>query len=121
MCSTYPSEEITIESKPYSTVESLEVEPNLSHEEEPIHILAKEVKELRNKIIPLVKVLWRNHSMEKATWERKSLMKEQYPQHLQRKDEIGEPSVKCLAGILLGFDNMPFFKMPHWNSPFGEF
>ncbi|XP_060182215.1 uncharacterized protein LOC132611867 [Lycium barbarum] len=38
-------------------VESIEVSPNMTYEEEPIQILAHETKELRNKKIPLVKVL----------------------------------------------------------------
>ncbi|KAE8687051.1 Detected protein of unknown function [Hibiscus syriacus] len=47
----------------------IEVRPDLTYEEEPIQILAHEVKQLRNKTIPLVKVLWRNHKVEEATWE----------------------------------------------------
>ncbi|KAJ9152704.1 hypothetical protein P3X46_026239 [Hevea brasiliensis] len=43
-------------------VEEIEVNPNLTYEEEPIKILAYEVKQLRNKQIPLVKVLWNHHS-----------------------------------------------------------
>ncbi|KAJ9128606.1 hypothetical protein P3X46_034707, partial [Hevea brasiliensis] len=38
-------------------VEEIEVNPDLTYEEEPIEILAYEVKQLRNKQIPLVKVL----------------------------------------------------------------
>lgn len=38
-------------------IEELEVEPNLSYKEELVCILSREVKELRNKKIPLVKVL----------------------------------------------------------------
>ena len=34
-----------------------------------MEILAQEVKELRKKRIPLVKVLWRNHKIDEATWE----------------------------------------------------
>ncbi len=41
-------------------VEEIEVNPNRTYEEEPIEIQAYEVKQLRNKQIPLVKVLW-NH------------------------------------------------------------
>ncbi|XP_060210790.1 uncharacterized protein LOC132637769 [Lycium barbarum] len=48
-------------------VESIEVNPDMTYEEEPIRILAREIKELRNKKIPLVKVLWRYHSGKKAT------------------------------------------------------
>ena len=35
-------------------------------------------KALRNKVLRLVKVLWRNHKTEKATWERKDDMKAHY-------------------------------------------
>ena len=48
--------------------ETIELRPDLAYEEEPVEILAREVKELRNKKIPLVKVLWRNHKTEEATW-----------------------------------------------------
>ena len=41
--------------------ETIELRPDLTYEEEPVEILAWEVKELGNKKIPLVKVLWRNH------------------------------------------------------------
>ena len=44
--------------------ETIELRPDLTYEEEPIEILAWEVKELRNKKILLVKVLWRNHKIE---------------------------------------------------------
>ena len=44
-----------------------------------MEILAQEVKELRNKQIPLVKVLWRNHKTEEATWEIEEVMQQQYP------------------------------------------
>ena len=60
--------------------ETIELRPDLTYEEEPIEILAREVKELRNKKIPLVKVLRRNHKTEKATWESEETMWQQYPQ-----------------------------------------
>ncbi|XP_012437643.1 uncharacterized protein LOC105763818 [Gossypium raimondii] len=50
-------------------VEEIEVRPDLTFEEEPVQILDREVKVLRKKSIPLVKVLWHNHSLEEATWE----------------------------------------------------
>ena len=60
--------------------ETIELKPDLTYEEEPIEILTREVKELRNKKIPLVKVLWRNHKTEEATWESEETMRHQYPQ-----------------------------------------
>ena len=47
--------------------ETIELRPNLTYEEEHVDILAQEVKELQNKRIPLVKVLWRNHKTMEAT------------------------------------------------------
>ena len=44
---------------------SLEIEENLSYQEKPIKILAREVKALCNRNIGFVKVLWRNHPPRK--------------------------------------------------------
>ena len=40
--------------------ESLDLDPKLTYEERPVKILDRKDKVLRNKIVPLVKVLWRN-------------------------------------------------------------
>ena len=55
--------------------ETIELRPDLTYEEEPMKILAREVKELRNKKISLVKVLWRNHKTEESTWESEETMR----------------------------------------------
>ena len=60
--------------------ETIEFRLDLTYEEEPIEILAREVKELRNKRIPLVQFLWRNYKTEEATWESEEAMRKQYPQ-----------------------------------------
>ena len=60
--------------------ETIELRPDLTYEEEPVEILAREVKELRKKRIPLVKVLWRNHKTKEATWESEEVIWQQYPQ-----------------------------------------
>ena len=57
----------------------LELDLDLSYEEQPIQILDKEEKQLRNRKIPLVKVLWKNHSVEEATWEHEDEMRKMYP------------------------------------------
>ncbi|KAL0540369.1 hypothetical protein IC582_024606 [Cucumis melo] len=59
--------------------EPLEIDENLGYVEQPVEVLAREVKTLRNKQIPLVKVLWRNHRVEEATWEREDDMRSRYP------------------------------------------
>lgn len=60
-------------------VEGIEVKPDLTFEEEPVQIMERDVKVLQRKSIPLVKVLWCNHSFEEATWEPKDAMQQQYP------------------------------------------
>ena len=57
----------------------IELKDDLSYEEEPVAIVARETKVLRNKTIPLVKVLWKHHGSEEATWEREEDMRNQYP------------------------------------------
>ncbi|KAL5549931.1 hypothetical protein UlMin_000107 [Ulmus minor] len=59
--------------------EPIEVHEDLTYEEKPVQILDRKEKALRNKVIPLVKVLWRNHKIEEATWEREDEMREKYP------------------------------------------
>ena len=60
-------------------VEGLGVDEYLSYEEVPVEILDKQVKWLRNKEIVTVKVLWRNHIVESATWEVEADMRSRYP------------------------------------------
>ena len=60
--------------------EPLQIDENLANEERSIRILDRQVKELRNKRIPQVKVLWSNHHVEEATWESKVDIRERYPQ-----------------------------------------
>ena len=59
--------------------EPIEVHEDLTYEEQPVQILDKKEKTLRNKVITLVKVLWRNHKVEEATWEREDDMRKKYP------------------------------------------
>ena len=62
------------------SLETIELRPDLTYKEEPVEILAREVKELWNKRIPLVKVLWRYHKTEDARWESEDTMRQQYLQ-----------------------------------------
>ncbi|XP_016740211.1 uncharacterized protein [Gossypium hirsutum] len=45
----------------------IKLQPNMMYSEEPVRILTREVKELQNKRVPLVKVLWHRHVSEEAT------------------------------------------------------
>ncbi|KAL5568841.1 hypothetical protein UlMin_025416 [Ulmus minor] len=59
--------------------DTLDLRQDLTFEELPVKILDREEKELRRKKIRLVKVLWRNHEVEEATWEREDEMRAKYP------------------------------------------
>ncbi|XP_071902206.1 uncharacterized protein [Coffea arabica] len=48
-------------------LEEIEIDESLTYEEKLVQLLDRKVKELRNKQILLVKILWRNHGIEKAT------------------------------------------------------
>ncbi|KAL5545990.1 hypothetical protein UlMin_005677 [Ulmus minor] len=66
---------------PYEILERVgKIHEDLSLQEKPVQILDFKVKTLRNKEIPLVKVLWRNQSVEEATWECESDMRASYPE-----------------------------------------
>ncbi|WMV58614.1 hypothetical protein MTR67_051999 [Solanum verrucosum] len=60
-------------------LEGLGVNENLSYEEVLVEILDRQVKKLRNKEVSSVKILWRNHLVEGATWEAEADMKSRYP------------------------------------------
>ena len=72
--------------------EAIELRPDLTFEEEPVEILAFDVNELRRKSIPIVKVLWQNHTTEEATWEPEDTMRLQYP-HLFASDKFEDEFV----------------------------
>ena len=60
-------------------IEGLGVKDNLSYEEVLVQILDRQVKKLRNKEVVSVKVIWKNHLVEGATWEAEADMKSHYP------------------------------------------
>ncbi|KAK6149468.1 hypothetical protein DH2020_016993 [Rehmannia glutinosa] len=60
------------------TCEALE---NLSYTERPIWIIDQQIRQLRKREIPMVKVVWQNHNRdEDAMWEMEEDMRNQYPE-----------------------------------------
>ena len=47
----------------------VQLKENLTYEEIPVQIIDRKEQVLRSYVIPLVKVMWKNHEMEAATWE----------------------------------------------------
>ena len=62
------------------TEKPVEIQENLTYEEESVQILDRREQVLRNKTIQLVKVLWKSHTVEEATWELEAQMCRHYPQ-----------------------------------------
>ena len=51
------------------------INEDLGYEEKPIRVVDRQVKQLRSKSIPMVKVEWNEHYGEDATWEMEEEMK----------------------------------------------
>ncbi|XP_020082447.1 uncharacterized protein LOC109706053 [Ananas comosus] len=62
--------------------EPVDLQENMTYEEYPVCILDREVRELRNRAIPYVKVQRSNHLRREATWELEEAMRESYPHPL---------------------------------------
>jgi hypothetical protein len=62
-----------------SDLSYLDLQPDISIVELLVRILAREDKQLRNKIIPMVKVQWSRRGTEESSWERKEDMRKDFP------------------------------------------
>ena len=59
-------------------MEEIEVSPNLTYEQHPIRVIASEVKRLRNKDVPLVKVQWSSNPKD-CSWESREFIERTHP------------------------------------------
>ena len=60
--------------------QELKLQENMKYEDRPRKILDVQERVLRNKVIPLVKVLWEHHGVEEGTWELEADVKKRYPE-----------------------------------------
>ena len=67
-----------------------------------------EVKDLRSKKIPIVRILWRNAQVEEETWERETEMRKKYPNLFEQPGMEGETFFKKFQGrnSYLGEENV---------------
>nr|GFB57009.1 putative nucleotidyltransferase, ribonuclease H [Tanacetum cinerariifolium] len=56
-----------------------QIQPDMSLSEEPESILDRQERVMRNKTIPFVKILWKNHPEREATCETEESMRASYP------------------------------------------
>ena len=59
--------------------QEFEITLELQYEVQPLRILDRREKVLRNKTISIVNVMWKNHKAEEATWELEREMQKKYP------------------------------------------
>ena len=64
--------------------QAVEVDFQMSYVEELIVVVDRQVRKLRSKEIPSIKVIWNHHGENEATWELEEDMRRLYPQHFQR-------------------------------------
>ncbi|XP_058099748.1 uncharacterized protein LOC131244108 [Magnolia sinica] len=64
--------------------EHVELKDNTTYILRPTKILNKKEQVLRNKVIPLVKVLWTHHREEEATYETEAKIHKNYPNLLKQ-------------------------------------
>ncbi|GJW16099.1 hypothetical protein Tco_0020232 [Tanacetum coccineum] len=65
------------------TLDDVEIDPELTSREEPITILERKSRQLRNKIIPLVKVEWKHRKGTSIRWQPEKKMRIRYPHLFQ--------------------------------------
>ena len=85
--------------------DEIELVSRMSYAEEPVRIMDRKEQVLRNKIVSIVKVLWRHHGIEEATWEGEKIMKRQYP-HLFKE-----------LGMCLNFKDKIFIREGKLSHP----
>ena len=57
----------------------VELRKGLSFEVQLVGIIDQRIKKLRNRVISMVKMLWRSDRVEKMTWETEVSMRNRYP------------------------------------------
>ena len=60
-------------------LEAIQLDSDLTYEENPVQILETANRVTRSKIIKFCKVLWSHHTEEEATWEREEDLRRDHP------------------------------------------
>ncbi|GKE69281.1 hypothetical protein Tco_1527353 [Tanacetum coccineum] len=60
-------------------LDEIQVDDKLNFIEEPVEVMDREVKRLKQSHIPIVKVRWNSRRGPEFTWEREDQMQKKYP------------------------------------------
>ncbi|GJX00398.1 hypothetical protein Tco_0184311, partial [Tanacetum coccineum] len=69
------------------SMDEIQLDDNLHMIEEPVEIVDREVKRLKQSRILIVKVCWNSQRGPEFTWEREDRIKKKYPHLFTSKDE----------------------------------
>ncbi|GJZ03025.1 putative reverse transcriptase domain-containing protein [Tanacetum coccineum] len=69
------------------SMEEIQLDDKLLRIEEPVEVVDREVKQLKQSRIPIVKVRWNSQRGLEFTWERKDQIKKKYPHLFTIKDK----------------------------------
>ncbi|GJT74337.1 putative nucleotidyltransferase, ribonuclease H [Tanacetum coccineum] len=86
-----------------------QIQPDMSLSEEPESILDQQERVMRNKVIPLVKILWNNHPEREATWETEESMRASYPHFFVKFDMFSFRSHFVFIPVHFNFRGRKFF------------
>ncbi|GKF79332.1 hypothetical protein Tco_0234900 [Tanacetum coccineum] len=68
-------------------MDKIQLDDKLHMIEEPVEVVDKELKRLKQSRIPIVKVHWNSQRGPEFTWEREDQIKKKYPHLFTSKDE----------------------------------
>ncbi|GKA32594.1 ribonuclease H-like domain, reverse transcriptase, RNA-dependent DNA polymerase [Tanacetum coccineum] len=110
-------------------LEEIQLDDKLHFIEEPVEIMDREVKQLKQSQIPIVKVRWNSQRGLKFTWEREVYFKSKYPHLFSNKKKTSmknrAPGWRSRFDVLMDFemDNRDCFNSVArwaWNEPSGS-
>ncbi|KAI3683266.1 hypothetical protein L1987_83769 [Smallanthus sonchifolius] len=71
-------------------LEEIQIDDHLHFVEEPVEIMDREVKQLKQSRIPIVKVRWNSRRGPEFTWEREDQFKRKYPHLFKTTPSISD-------------------------------
>ncbi|GKA00115.1 hypothetical protein Tco_0672665, partial [Tanacetum coccineum] len=76
-------------------MDEIQLDDKLHIIEEPVEVVDREVKRLKQSRIPIVKVCWNSQRGPKFTWEHEDQIKKKYPHLFTSKDEASKADTLC--------------------------
>ncbi|GJV03943.1 hypothetical protein Tco_1337512 [Tanacetum coccineum] len=86
-------------------MKELRLDDKLNFVEEPVEIMDRKVKQLKQSRIPIVKVRWNSKRGPKFTWEREDQIRAKYP-HLFSQHTLGNPPKSRTRFLLRGVETI---------------